>query len=71
VIAAYLAWSEFFVQRFNDVPTGAVTSGLPYPFLNDMELPARLQFYGLNFGVALGFLIGFTILVLIFGPRRR
>ncbi len=53
LVAAYVAWAELFVQRFNDVPTGRVTSGLPYPFLNNMELPERAVFYASNVGMAL------------------
>lgn len=53
IIAAYVAWAELFVQRFNDRPQGSVTSGLPYPFLNSMEFSARVDFYLMNAGTAL------------------
>ncbi|MGR3436629.1 MAG: hypothetical protein ACU0CO_17365 [Shimia sp.] len=56
IVAGYLTWAELFVGRFNAVPVGSVTSGLPYPFLNDMELPARLTFYATNLALALGIL---------------
>lgn len=44
--SVYLCWIELFVARFNGRPQGLVTSGLPYPFLNDMVLVERLVFYG-------------------------
>lgn len=46
VVAAYVGWAEAVLRPLNDRPFGRVTDGLPYPFLNDMELPARLGFYG-------------------------
>lgn len=46
VIAVYVLWVEWVVQPMNDSPKGDVTSGLPYPFLNDLELPGRTLFYG-------------------------
>ncbi|MEL6807306.1 MAG: hypothetical protein AAFO97_05960 [Pseudomonadota bacterium] len=62
IIAAYVAWAELFVQRFNERPVGSVTSGLPYPFLNNMELPERAVFYAVNAGTALGLLVVFGLL---------
>lgn len=58
IIGAYIAWSELFVQRFNDSPSGSITSGLPYPFLNDMVWADRVGFYGTNVGAALVMLAG-------------
>lgn len=58
-VAAYVIWAELFVQHQNTTPTGTVTSGLPYPFLNNMELPDRLGFYGTNIGFALLVLVAF------------
>lgn len=46
VVAAYIAWAEFFVRPLNDVPFGDVTSGLPYPFLNDLTVIGRALYYG-------------------------
>ena len=62
IIAAYVLWAEFFVQRFNNRPMGSVTSGLPYPFLNNMELSERAMFYAVNAGTALGLLVVFAVL---------
>ncbi|PRY93378.1 FAR-17a/AIG1-like protein [Hasllibacter halocynthiae] len=53
VVAAYVLWIELAVQPLNEVPGGAVTTGLPYPFLNDMEVQARLAFYGMQLGMSL------------------
>ena len=63
VIAAYILWVEFGVQPLNDEPYGEVTSGLPYPFLNDLELSGRLTFYGqtaVSAVVVLGVIYGIT-----------
>lgn len=61
IIGAYVAWAELFVQRFNDRPSGTVTSGLPYPFLNSMEWSDRVTFYSLNAATALGLLVVFGV----------
>lgn len=52
-VLTYVAWSELFVQRYNDAPSGSVTSGLPYPFLNSMVFSDRAMFYASNVGMAL------------------
>ena len=46
IVATYILWVELVVQPLNDTPIGDVTSGLPYPFLNDLELLGRAMFYG-------------------------
>lgn len=71
LIALYVAWSELLVQRFSDSSPGSVTSGLPYPFLNSMEWGARLEFYGLNVGVALALLVVFGILGFVLRHKAR
>ncbi|SES09999.1 FAR-17a/AIG1-like protein [Tranquillimonas rosea] len=45
VIVAYLGWSEWIVAPLSDRPVGRVTTGLPYPFLNDMAAAERIVFY--------------------------
>ena len=60
-IGVYLLWAETVVQRFNTSPTGSVTSGLPYPFLNSMEWADRMAFYGSNMLMALLVLAGFAV----------
>lgn len=60
IIAAYVAWAELVLQPMNDTPLGTVTSGLPYPFLNDLPFAGRSIFYGSNFAVSIIFLIGFA-----------
>lgn len=56
VIAAYVLWSEFVLAPLSDSPVGSVTSGLPYPFLNSLELSGRMTFYISNGVVAIGVL---------------
>lgn len=68
IIAAYVAWCELVLMRMNDTPAGTVTSGLPYPFLNDLELSGRAIFYGSNFAVAIVFLLVFAAIA--WGIRR-
>ena len=51
-IVAYNMWTELILKPFSDSPVGKITSGLPYPFLNDMTLAERLVFYGVNLGLA-------------------
>lgn len=55
LILAYVGWAELVVQPLNDWPAGRVTSGLPYPFLNDLEPAARLGFYARTAAMALVF----------------
>lgn len=72
VTLAYILWAEGFVGPRNDFPTGSVTSGLPYPFLNSMEWMERLAFYGTNIVMAAFILFGFAILhALLFGRRKE
>ena len=51
----YTIWVEGAVRPLNTSPQGSVTSGLPYPFLNDMEFDARLIFYAQTMLTALMF----------------
>lgn len=51
---AYVAWSEILVGPLNPTPLGKVTSGLPYPFLNDMDVMGRASFYGSTIALAVG-----------------
>ncbi|SHH09837.1 FAR-17a/AIG1-like protein [Cognatiyoonia sediminum] len=60
VITLYLTWGETLVSWNNDKPEGSVTSGIPYPFLNNMELSDRLIFYGANMVIALVLLMIFA-----------
>jgi len=61
IITAYVIWVELFVQKFNMEPVGSVTSGLPYPFLNSMELDERILFYAANAGMAIALIAVFGI----------
>ncbi len=49
MVLAYLGWAEMLVGPLNAEPVGTVTTGLPYPFLNDMEIAGRATFYGATF----------------------
>ncbi|NOX72250.1 MAG: hypothetical protein GXP03_01030 [Alphaproteobacteria bacterium] len=62
IFVGYIAWVELFVGPRNSLPAGEVTSGMPYPFLNDMALDERAVFYATTIGTALAFmLIGWAI----------
>ncbi len=59
-IIVYVLWIELLVQRFATKPVGEVTTGLSYPFLNNLELPARLTFYGMNLAIGAAVLFVFA-----------
>lgn len=69
VIGAFLAMSELVLQPLNTSPSGTVTSGLPYPFLNNLEFADRAVFYATNFGAALVILLIYTGIAWVL--RRR
>jgi len=74
IILGYVAWTELFVQAFNNSPVGSVTSGLPYPFLNSMELSGRAVFYATNAATGIAVLGVFTVIMWValrFIPSRR
>lgn len=68
VIASYVVWVEVFVQRVNDIPAGSVTSGLPYPFLNNLDLADRMAFYTTN--VVIGIVLIAVYAVVSWAIRR-
>ena len=51
----YILWSEAVTGALNDTPEGAVTNGLPYPFLNNMSFSERVSFYATTSVTGLGF----------------
>jgi hypothetical protein len=53
----YILWSEVLTGPLNDTPEGAVTSGLPYPFLNNMSFSERMSFYATTIATGLGFYV--------------
>jgi hypothetical protein len=57
IFLGYIRWVEILVRPFNSSPMGQVTSGLPYPFLNDMAIDNRLVFYATTIGTALVFML--------------
>ena len=69
VIGLYVLWAELIVQPFNQRPEGTVTSGLPYPFLNNLELTERAVFYGSNLAIGVALLLIYAGIALAF--RRR
>lgn len=62
IVITYILWAELFVQPRADHPSGPVTSGLPYPFLNALELPDRLMFYAGNTAIAIGVLLALGLI---------
>lgn len=62
LVVAYVAWAELFVGPMNAKPVGTVTTGLPYPFLNDMEPVARAIYYSAVGGASLVVLALFALL---------
>jgi hypothetical protein len=68
ISVSFVVWSEMFVAPFNLYPVGTATSGLPYPFLNNMEFDERLLFYGVNLLFALAAYL--AIAVITNGLRR-
>jgi hypothetical protein len=71
IILAYILWVEIFVAPMNGTPVGKATSGLPYPFLNDLEPMARALFYGQTMFVAFAFLAGGSVLAFILRRFKR
>jgi hypothetical protein len=50
----YVLWTEALTAPLNSIPKGSVTSGLPYPFLNNMVFTERLNFYATTTLTGLG-----------------
>lgn len=73
IIATYLLWAELVIQPMNATPRGTVTTGLPYPFLNNLLFEDRLTFYVTNFvsaAVLLCLFAAIAWLVRRFVPRQ-
>jgi len=67
----YPAWIEFAVAPMNAAPAGTVTSGLPYPFLNDLDGQGRVIFYAISTAANLVFMaVGWGVASAI-GRRAR
>ncbi|MEO1536822.1 MAG: hypothetical protein AAFR73_03755 [Pseudomonadota bacterium] len=69
IVAVYILWVEALVRPLNDRPVGDVTSGLPYPFLNDLDLAGRGAFYVQT--VLSGVLVLLLVFALGYLVRRR
>ena len=51
----YILWTEALTGPLNNTPVGAVTNGLPYPFLNNMAFAERISFYTTTILTGFGF----------------
>jgi hypothetical protein len=69
VIGAYVLWAELVIQPMNSTPSGSVTSGLPYPFLNSLEFSDRVGFYVTN--LVVGVVVLLIYAGIAWGFRRR
>jgi hypothetical protein len=69
VIVTYVLCAELVVQPMNDSPAGTVTSGLPYPFLNNLELADRMGFYITNVTVGVVLLLIYASIAWAFKRR--
>ncbi len=70
LVGVYLGWVEGFVAPANSFPLGRVASGLPYPFLNNMEPVERAVFYGVTTAIGLVALAVFWALGALIRRRR-
>ena len=59
---SYVLWTELVTGPLNRSPVGSMTSGLPYPFLNDMILSDRLEFYGISILTGVFFYVLFWLI---------
>ena len=59
---SYVAWTEVVTGRLNNFPVGSMAAGLPYPFLNDMVLSERLEFYGISIATGVFFYFLFWVI---------
>jgi uncharacterized membrane protein YjjB (DUF3815 family) len=69
-ISVYLAFIELIVAPNAEFPYGAVTSGLPYPFLNNMLLIDRFWFYISATVAAFVALAVFAVIANVYRRRR-
>ncbi len=60
----YILWIELLVAPLNNSPIGSITTGLPYPLLNNLPLIERIEVYGI-----ITLLTVLTVLIL-FGLRK-
>ena len=51
----YILWTEALTGPLNTTPEGAVTNGLPYPFLDNMAFAERISFYTTTILTGFGF----------------
>lgn len=53
IAAVYFIWIELIVAPLNSEPAGTISQGLPYRFLNNLELSERVTFYLTNMGLSI------------------
>ena len=70
ICLAYIFWTEIITRPLNDTHIGSVASGLPYPFLNDMTLPRRIEFYAATITTSLLMYVAGWLIGVIF-PKLR
>ena len=69
---SYPIWMECFLQIINTKPSGLITDGLPYPFLNDMRVIERVVFYTISIGLNyLLIYVGWLLSNVIFLKARK
>ncbi len=72
IFLSYIAWIELLVQPLNSFPEGKATSGLPYPFLNDMDFSARMGFYATTIVTSIILMfVGWAVAAAIARLRQR
>ena len=70
-VLVFVSFGEIVLQNMSDYPTGSVTSGLPYPFLNNMGTADRAVYYAQNAGLGLFLLAAFAALTWVATRLRR
>lgn len=70
-IATYLTLIERVVAPASITPYGSATSGLPYPFLNNLDTSDRLWFYLEMSFAAVVVLLAFTVVTHLIGTPRK
>lgn len=67
----YIAWIEIVIRPMNSTPVGSKESGLPYPFLNNMDMGERMGFYATTIGTALAILVACWLVSLVIARIKR
>ena len=62
ISVSYVGWTEIVIGPLNNSPVGSKAAGLPYPFLNDMVLYDRLEFYVISILTGVFFYVLFWLI---------